>query len=88
MNTPMLRNVLSPSLLPTQMTPCEVRTKLILLYSESVRRNATCWDKFKMAQERGSGEELEYLTNAAMEALTATKRAFWVLSSHTDEHGC
>lgn len=87
MNTPILRNVLSPSLLP-QMTPCEVRTKLILLYSESVRRNAACWDKFKMAQGQVSSEELEHLTKAAMESLTATKRAFWVLSGHTDEHGC
>jgi|HubBroStandDraft_3_1064219.scaffolds.fasta_scaffold1042203_1 hypothetical protein len=87
MNTPIFRNF-SPSLLPTQMTPCEVRTKLKLLYAESVRQNAARWDKFKMAQGRVSREELEYLTKAAMESLTATKQAFRILSSHTDEHGC
>jgi hypothetical protein len=41
-----------------------------------------------MAQGQVSSEELEHLTKAAMESLTATKRAFWVLSGHTDEHGC
>jgi hypothetical protein len=88
MNTPILRNVLAPGLLPTQTPPCEVRTKLRLLYSESVRRNAASWDKVKMAQGRVTCEELEHLTTLAVESLTATKQAFWALSSHTDEHGC
>ena len=88
MNTPILRNLPSLSLLPTQMMPCEERTRLLLRYSESVRRNATCRDKVKIAQGRVSHEELEHLTKAAMESLMATKQAFRVLSRHTEEHGC